>query len=294
MKQNYILRSRCEVCGGNSAAPVKAYTTDMWPLMECGDCSFTFLTRVPDYGALNTEIAWDKSRAEERKRRRKRRWARIDMATRFRLRIGRLIDGARHNRACADNQNVLEIGCGSGTRIPEGPTPFGIEISENLAAVAAPIYEARGGRLVHSAATVGIEGFPNGFFDTIIMRSYLEHEAAPRLILTRAFAKLKPGGKVTLRLPNYASLNRHVMRREWCGFRFPDHVNYFTPRSLRRLGESIGFKFQWRNWFSLFDDNIIAVLSKPTTPVSLQLDGRGWEGYPLALSRLRSLHRGGV
>lgn len=47
------------------------------------------------------------------------------------------------------------------------------------------------------------------------------------------------------------------------GFRFPDHVNYFTSRSLRSLAESVGYAYSRTNWLSAFDDNIIAVLKKP-------------------------------
>jgi len=97
------------------------------------------------------------------------------------------------------------------------------------------------------------------------MRSYLEHEAQPRLILERAFKRLKPGGTILLRSPNYNSANRFIMGSQWCGFRFPDHVNYFTPRSLKALAASIGYEFRWMNWMSLFDDNLIVELKKPVT-----------------------------
>jgi hypothetical protein len=53
------------------------------------------------------------------------------------------------------------------------------------------------------------------------------------------------------------------MGAKWCGFRFPDHVNYFSGRSLRALAESVGFRYVRTNWLSPFDDNIIAVLKRP-------------------------------
>ena len=55
------------------------------------------------------------------------------------------------------------------------------------------------------------------------------------------------------------------MGPRWCGFRYPDHVNYFTNRSLRALAESLGYSYSRTNWYSLFDDNIIAVLTRPKT-----------------------------
>jgi hypothetical protein len=44
-----------------------------------------------------------------------------------------------------------------------------------------------------------------------------------------------------MKTPNYASLNRRLMGMRWSGFRFPDHVNYFTPATLRELARRAGF-----------------------------------------------------
>lgn len=257
-------RPTCEVCQKTGSTVVTRYTRSPWPVVACNSCGFVYLGRVPDYEDLSVTLAWEKQHAEEKVRRKKtNKLARFDALTRFRLKFGKKIDRARHKRAAPATGRVLEIGCGGSTRIPEGPTPYGIEISEGLARQARPIYEARGGTVHHEPATTGIERFPESFFDSIIMRSYLEHEAQPRLILERAFKRLKPGGKILLRSPNYNSANRYIMGAEWCGFRFPDHVNYFTPRSLKALAGSIGYEFHWMNWMSLFDDNLIVELKRP-------------------------------
>jgi SAM-dependent methyltransferase len=157
---------------------------------------------------------------------------------------------------------VLDIGCGDGCRIPEGPTPFGIEVSQGLAMQARPHFQARGGDVVHAPALTGLDSFSNDTFTAIIMRSYLEHEAQPRAVLTKAFARLDKGGVVYVRVPNFGSVNRRVMGARWCGFRFPDHVNYFSGKTLRKLAEQIGFKYRRINWYSLLDDNLIVELHK--------------------------------
>ncbi|MCC7251592.1 class I SAM-dependent methyltransferase [Hyphomicrobium sp.] len=257
-------RPTCEVCLQSGATVVHKYTRSRWPVVACNACGFVYLGEVPAYEDLSVNLAWEKQHAEEKARRKRtNRHARLDALTRFRLKLGKLVDRARHARSVPDMGRVLEIGCGGSTRIPEGPTPYGIEISEGLSRKARPIFEARGGAVYHEPATTGIERFPEDFFDSIIMRSYLEHEAQPRLILERAFKRLKPGGTILLRSPNYNSANRYIMGSTWCGFRFPDHVNYFTPRSLCTLAESIGYEFRWKNWMSLFDDNLIVELRRP-------------------------------
>jgi SAM-dependent methyltransferase len=257
-------RSICEVCQNSGATVVEKCTRSPWPVVACNACGFVYLGRVPDYEDLSETYAWEKQAAEEKQRRKKNKLARFDALTRFRLKFGKLVDRARHTRAVPVSGRVLEIGCGPATRIPDGPTPYGIEISKALAERARPVFESRGGAVYHEPATTGIEHFEENFFDSILMRSYLEHEAQPRLILERAFRRLKPGGTILLRSPNYNSANRFIRGSEWCGFRFPDHVNYFTPRSLKALAESVGYEFRWMNWMSLFDDNLIVELKKPT------------------------------
>lgn len=96
------------------------------------------------------------------------------------------------------------------------------------------------------------------------MSSYLEHEVEMMAVLKGAFRALKPGGRVFVRAPNFGSLNRRVMGARWCGFRYPDHVNYFTLESLGRVAASVGFGTQLMNRASLWvDDNIQALLVKP-------------------------------
>jgi len=258
-------RPTCEVCQQTGATVVHKYTRSPWPVVACNSCGFVYLGLVPDYEDLSVTYAWEKQHAEEKERRKKNKLARFDALTRFRLKLGKVIDRARHERAVGPEGRVLEIGCGGSTRIPDGPTPYGIAISEGLGQKARPLFEARGGTVYHEPATSGIERFEENFFDAILMRSYLEHEAQPRLILERAFKRLKPGGTILLRSPNYNSANRFIMGSQWCGFRFPDHVNYFTPRSLKALAASIGYEFRWMNWMSLFDDNLIVELKKPVT-----------------------------
>jgi SAM-dependent methyltransferase len=257
-------RPTCEVCLNSGATLVRRYTRSPWPVVACNSCGFVYLGRVPDYDDLSVTLAWEKQHAKEKERRKATdKLARLDSLTRFRLRLGKTVDRARYERGVSSTGRILEIGCGGTTRIPEGPTPYGIEISEGLWRKACPVFEARGGAVYHEPATTGIERFPDDFFDAIIMRSYLEHEAQPRLILERAFRRLKPGGKILIRSPNFNSANRFIRGADWCGFRFPDHVNYFTPRSLGALARSIGYAFDWKNKMSLFDDNLIVELKKP-------------------------------
>ena len=70
-------------------------------------------------------------------------------------------------------------------------------------------------------------------------------------------------GIAVVKVPNYASLNRRVMGRNWCGFRWPDHLNYFTPKSLTAMAGATGFSCRFGMLGALpTSDNMWAVLQR--------------------------------
>ena len=207
--------------------------------MACGACRFVYLRTVPDYDQVADTFAWDKTAPAERARRAKQKWGKLDAVTRWRTRIGHWLDRTQIRQSLPTGGRVLDIGCGGSCRIPSGRIPFGAEISKTLADAARSAFEAQGGSVVNAPGLDALRGFPDGFFAAILMRSYLEHERQPHEVLSDAFRCLGPGGTVFVRVPNFASVNRVAMGKAWCGFRFPDHVNYFTGASLRRLGERV-------------------------------------------------------
>jgi predicted SAM-dependent methyltransferase len=107
--------------------------------------------------------------------------------------------------------------------------------------------------------------FESDWFSGIIMHTYLEHEANPKEVLKATGRVLRKGGALIIKVPNYASINRRFRGKKWCGFRFPDHVNYFTPQSLRQMLADTGFKVRRMNFADRLptSDNMWAVAGKP-------------------------------
>ena len=100
--------------------------------------------------------------------------------------------------------------------------------------------------------------------DVIVLSSFLEHEAAPLPLLRHCRAALQPGGFVLVKVPNHASWNRHLRGPRWCGYRWPDHVNYFTPATLRAMAERADLtvaRMSWHDRFAL-SDSLYAVLRR--------------------------------
>ncbi len=266
-----LRRRACPLCGhANEGTPAHAYSRPPWEMIACAGCGFVHMRDVPVTEALVEDLAWEKTFPEEAKRRKREQplvaW--LDAKTRWRLNLGpRTEPWAIANRDAPDGP-VIDLGCGSGghlERLAPRLVPFGVEISKALADRAEVYVAARGGRIVQDSAHRGLEQFPDNYFSGALLRSYLEHDADAAEVLEVLGRKMRPDGIAVVKVPNWGSVNRMVMRGGWCGIRLPDHVNYFTPASLREMARKAGFATQFPFLLSLpTDDNMIAVLRRTT------------------------------
>lgn len=268
-----IVARDCPLCGdGNAATPPSRFSRDPWDIKSCGSCGFTYITSAPHYEALSDEMAWEKSSKQETAYREATRGTqqRISKRTRWRMRIlpRRTMPDLllRH----AEPGPVVDVGCGDGGQLAGLDArfvPHGVEISRDLAATAQAMFAERGGYAVHAPSVDGLAQFPAEFFTAATLRSYLEHEMNPRGVLRELKRTLKPGAVMIVKVPNFGSLNRRVMGLRWCGFRYPDHLNYFTPRTLTDMAAAEGF----RTWFGPTwrlptSDNMWALLRADRAP----------------------------
>lgn len=264
MREADTVDRACPQCGGHLVTPLPAYSTAEWHVVRCNACGFVFLRNPPRYESLVEDFAWEKTVPAEVKRRKASRpllmW--LDSRTRWRLHLfGR--DRDELYRRLFRPGRVLDVGSGGGAGAPEPFVPYGIEISQVLYERSATAMRARGGDVIHGPAAEAIADFPDGFFTGVILSSVLEHEVQPKRLLGEVARVLEAGGKAYVRVPNFGSINRVVNGGKWCGFRHPDHVNYFTVASLRRMAADCGLGLRLLHPIRLpVDDNINAVLEK--------------------------------
>ena len=254
----------CPLCDSDKHGILHRYSYNHWKIAKCIDCNFVYLRNPVDYDAMVDEYSWEKTSLAETNRRltsrpfsaKLSRWSRWRLST-----FGRSFDKvAKHMPA----GRVLNIGCGAGSmNVGDDAIPYGIEISRSLHKVADALMREKNGYAIHAPATQGAKQFDDNFFDGVIMFSYLEHEQNPREIIKQVSRILKKNGVAYVRVPNFDSINRKVVQKNWCGFRYPDHVNYFTYKTLKKLSDNFGFNIRVLNLATLpFDDNINALLTK--------------------------------
>jgi SAM-dependent methyltransferase len=262
-----VRRRDCPLCGrNNDHVPAGSYSVEPWTIKECADCSFVYIDDTPHYSMQFEVMAWERTTKVEERRRAEIRPISYKASKRTRFRLHLLPRHSVLGYIPQSGGNVVDLGCGSGQTLSEFPScfiPFGIEISSNLAAAADDIFRQRGGCVVNAPCVEGLGRFSDGFFIAASLRGYLEHEAEPLPVLKNLHRALASHGVAVVKVPNYASWNRRVMGRRWCGFRYPDHLNYFTPKTLgamaAKAGFDIGFGISGRIPTS---DNIWAILSK--------------------------------
>ena len=264
-----VHRRDCPICGrNNDSTPPSGYSHGPWMIRECPDCGFVYIDTAPQYEMLFATMAWERTTKIEELRRAEIRPIsyKASKRTRFRMHLlpKRTMLGYIMERT--KGGNVLDLGCGTGGALesfPQSFTPFGIEISSEAAAIADSVFRVRGGYAINAPCVEGLRHFPEGFCAAASLRSYLEHDADPLPVLKNLQRVLAPGGFAVVKVPNYGSVNRRVMGRRWCGFRYPDHLNYFTPRTLRTMATKAGFETDFGLTGRIpTSDNMWAVLTK--------------------------------
>jgi SAM-dependent methyltransferase len=234
-----ILSRACPLCG-ESAGPI-LLTHETWRLRECAACGLAYMPESPSAETLDTDFEWDESFQRERMER----WMRNPLMRAWTtgvmaLKPSREKRALRFIRRFARDGRLLDVGCGDGRlamrAAAAGFDVLGVEPSPKMAAKAAR-------RIGKERVLVGrLEDFdltPESF-DAIVTVSYVEHEPAPRQALQRMQRLLKPGGVCLHKTPNYATKLRKLLGRRWSGYRWPEHVQYFTPGTLGRLLKETG------------------------------------------------------
>jgi SAM-dependent methyltransferase len=142
-------------------------------------------------------------------------------------------------RMGAGSGSLLEIGSAYGYFLEvsrERYEVFGLEICEDAVADchARGLCSVRQGAISRAA----VEQFP--MVDVVVFLDVIEHLPAPKDALAAALSRLKPGGLMLLTTGDYASLAARIMGKNWRLMTPPQHLWFFTPQSLDRMGETLG------------------------------------------------------
>jgi SAM-dependent methyltransferase len=155
----------------------------------------------------------------------------------LRREFGRVVDFVRRFRP---GGKLLELGCAYGFFLQEAKRYFnvaGVELAEDAAA-----HARRAGLDVVSGVADEVTLRRFGAMDVIVLLDVIEHLPDPRGTLGFCTRTLRPGGVVVLTTGDFGSLFAKLAGRHWRLMTPPQHLWFFTPKSMAYLAKALGLE----------------------------------------------------
>jgi SAM-dependent methyltransferase len=128
-----------------------------------------------------------------------------------------------------DRGSLLDVGCATGEFMivagDRGWEVCGVEVSPYASMLA----ERRGLEVVTGTLTQA--GFADASFDVVTMLDVVEHLEAPLAELIEVRRILRPGGVLVMETPNWNSIYRRILRRDWPALQPRVHLFFLDPQS---------------------------------------------------------------
>lgn len=136
---------------------------------------------------------------------------------------------------------LLEVGCGSGERLAHFASKGWDVLGQDVDVKAVAHARANTGLPVHLGP---IESLPRsaGPFDAVIMNHVIEHVPDPVALLRQAATFMSPNGILVAITPNVVSINHRRFRESWLHLDPPRHLHLFSPRTLRIVAQTAGYR----------------------------------------------------
>lgn len=136
----------------------------------------------------------------------------------------------------------MDIGCATGSFMKmvhlEGFEPYGVDVSSFAVDYIKNTYGFPA--FVGFLADIN---FDKGMFDIVTMHHVLEHIPSPVEFLKNEVRPiLKDDGLLVIEVPNFGSFEAKINREEWEDLKPWEHLNQFTPETLRLCLEKAGFR----------------------------------------------------
>lgn len=135
---------------------------------------------------------------------------------------------------------ILDVGCGIGYFLIEakkrGWEVYGTELSTESANICTQK------EINIKKGTLNAENYSAEMFDIITSFEVIEHINNPRIELKHFNTILRRGGLVYVTTPNFNSMLRYRLKAAYNIITYPEHLTYYTPKTLETIFELSGFK----------------------------------------------------
>ena len=135
---------------------------------------------------------------------------------------------------------ILDVGCGIGYFLFEakkrGWRVYGTEYTDS----AVRICKEKG--ILINKGKLDINNYQLESFDIITSFEVIEHINNPLEEISNFKNLLRLGGLAYVTTPNFNSLSRHILKSKYNVITYPEHLSYYSPRTLKKLFKKTGFK----------------------------------------------------
>lgn len=236
-----VVTDPCVICGATEANRQFAIEGVSEQLIECDSCGLGSLFPMPGAARIQSFYPAEYYGTPTAKFE-----PLVESGVRVgsRARVRSLLKGVR------PGGNVLDVGCGRGVMLRAaldlGYSAHGVEISEEAAAGVDSRAQIR------IAADLAEAGYETNSMDAVVLWHVLEHLPQPGRTLAEIRRILKPGGRLVLAVPNYASWQSRWAVADWFHLDLPRHLYHFSPDTLSLLLHRYGFaKQSYRHFAAL-------------------------------------------
>lgn len=214
--------TKCLICESTLLFPMQGYESNY--LMKCSACSFVFAQKIPTTKELNDHYTSA--------------YTREDYLSPITVkRYHEILDKLAPFRQTG---NLLDIGCGVGYFLEvakeRGWQVYGTEYTDESMNI-----NLAKGFCMHQGK-LNPENYSPEFFDVITSFEVIEHINNPLEEMGHINQLLRKGGLFYCTTPNFNSLLRFQLGNKWNVIAYPEHLSYYTPKTINHLLVKTGFK----------------------------------------------------
>lgn len=216
-----LTHTTCPICSQSEKTALQNYKEHF--LVKCNSCGFVFSDIVPDSKLITSFYNTDYDRTSYFSPITAKRYEELLEQWEPYRKTGRLLD----------------VGCGNGFFLEiaqqKGWDVYGIEVSAD----AVQICKDKNLSVFNGT----IEEYTNEVeFDIIVSIEVIEHLSYPKSFVDKINSLLRTGGLAYITTPNFNAVLRYRLKEQYDIIDFPNHLSYFTPKTIQQLFRTSGFE----------------------------------------------------